>query len=52
MAIKHVLEDQIERNEKNIIVYKGRLAKLPKGVLYPRKRGDKVYYYLKYRCLL
>jgi len=49
MAIKHVLEDQIERNEKNIIVYKGRLAKLPKGVLYPRKRGDKVYYYLKYR---
>lgn len=49
MAMKHVLEDQIKRNEKNIVVYMGRLAKLPKGSLYPRKRGDKVYYYLKYR---
>lgn len=49
MAMKHVLEEQIKRNEKNIVVYSGRVAKLPKGVLYPRKRGDKVYYYLKYR---
>lgn len=49
MSMRHVLQEQIDRDEKNIIVYKGRLAKLPKGVLYPRKRGDKVYYYLKYR---
>ncbi|HAW58919.1 MAG TPA: hypothetical protein DCX03_07900 [Bacteroidales bacterium] len=49
MAIRHVLEDQIERSERNIAVYRGKLEKLPKGILYPRKRGDKIYYYLKYR---
>lgn len=49
MAIKYVLEDQIERNARNIAVYSGKLQELPKGVLYPRKRGDKIYYYLKYR---
>ena len=49
MSMRHVLTEQIERSEKNIEVYRDRLAKLPKGVLYPRKRGDKTYYYLKYR---
>jgi hypothetical protein len=49
MAMRHILEEQIERSEKNIAVYRDRLAKLPKGVLYPRKRGDKTYYYLKFR---
>lgn len=49
MAMRHVLEEEIIRIEKNIEKYRERLAKLPKGVLYPRKRGDKVYYYLKYR---
>lgn len=49
MAMRQVLIDQIERSEKNIEVYMGRVVKLPKGVLYPRKRGDKVYYYLKFR---
>lgn len=49
MSMRYVLQDQIERSEKNIEKYRGRLAKLPKGTLYPRKKGDKVYYYLKFR---
>lgn len=47
--LRYVLEEQIERNERNIEVYRGRLKELPKGTLHQRKRGDKVYYYLKYR---
>lgn len=49
MAIRYVLEDQIERNARNIAVYMGKLKKLPKGSLHQRKRGDRVYYYIKYR---
>src|SRR5665647_1623884 len=49
MSLRHVLEEQIERNERNIAVYEERLKDLPKGMLYERRRGDKVYYYLKYR---
>lgn len=49
MAMRHVLTEQVERSEKNIEVYRDRLAKLPKGTLHQRKRGGKVYYYLKYR---
>lgn len=47
--LRHVLEEQIERNKKNISVYMSRVEKLPKGTIHQRKRGDKVYYYLKYR---
>ena len=47
--LRYVLEEQIERNEKNIAIYMSRLEKLPKGTIHQRKRSDKVYYYLKFR---
>jgi len=47
--LRHVLEEQIERNEKNIAVYMSRVEKLPKGTIHQRKRGEKIYYYLKFR---
>ncbi len=49
MSLKDVLYEQIERNERNIKAYKRRIFKMSKGTLHKKQRGNKVYYYLKYR---
>lgn len=49
MSLKDVLKEQIERNHKNIMAYERKIASMPKGTLHVKKRGDKEYYYLKYR---
>jgi dTDP-4-amino-4,6-dideoxygalactose transaminase len=49
VSLQNVLEEQIERNRRNIEVYKGRLESLPRGAIKEKKRGNKVYYYLQYR---
>ena len=49
MSLRIVLEELIERNKKNIEVYERKIKVLPKGSLHQKHRGNKTYYYLKYR---
>ena len=49
MALKIVLKEQINRNQKNIEMYKEKLASLPKGSIHIKNINDKEYYYLKFR---
>ena len=47
--IKGVLEEEHERNLRAQRVYANEIAKLPRGSLTVRKRGNQRYCYLKYR---
>jgi|GEM_PF-361098 len=49
MALKEVLKEQIERNQKNLSMYMKRLNQLPKGTVHPKIINGNKYYYLKYR---
>jgi len=49
MALREVLEEQIERNQKNIAMYQKKLSFLSKGSIHTKKVNGKEYYYLKYR---
>ena len=47
--IAETVQNEKRRIEFMLDKYEKRLAKLPKGTIFERKSGDKVYYYLKYR---
>jgi len=49
MSLRQVLEEQIDRNEKNIKAYQKKVDKLPKGSLHEKKIGKNIYFYLKFR---
>jgi len=49
MALENVLNEQIDRNEKNIAFYKSKQNKLPKGSLHEKVIKGRKYYYLKFR---
>lgn len=44
-----VMEEEEERLKQVKLLYEERLAKLPKGSLRLRRRGEKTYVYLQYR---
>ena len=49
MSLYHILKEQIVRSEKNIQAYQKKVDNLPKGSIHIKKRGNKKYYYRKYR---
>lgn len=48
-VIRHVLEEELERNIRIAQRYKKELEILPKGSIVKRKIANKEYYYLSYR---
>lgn len=49
MALKVVLKEQIERNEKNKAFYNKKLSTLPKGSIHVKIINGNPYHYLKFR---
>lgn len=49
MSLHLVLREQIDRSNKSIAAYEKKLEKLPRGSIHEKHRGEKKYYYLKYR---
>ena len=49
MAIREILEEELENSLRMEQEYSARLDKLPRGSLVKRVRNKRVYYYIVYR---